>query len=124
MTDEEKAAAVASVPLGRIGTLDDLGKAAGSLASDDSAYVSGVELFVDGARFRSEYKQQKALTSDPADTAESDAEAGEEFLGRGNGWRHPPRPTQPHAFRNLQRHHPHPEHGLLADIDIVFARER
>jgi NAD(P)-dependent dehydrogenase (short-subunit alcohol dehydrogenase family) len=48
MTDEEKAAAVASVPLGRIGTLDDLGKAAVSLASDDSAYVSGVELFVDG----------------------------------------------------------------------------
>jgi NAD(P)-dependent dehydrogenase (short-subunit alcohol dehydrogenase family) len=48
MTDEEKAAAVASVPLGRIGTLDDLGKAAGSLASDNSAYVSGVELFVDG----------------------------------------------------------------------------
>ena len=48
MTDEEKAAAVASVPLGRIGTPDDLGKAAVFLASDDSAYVSGIELFVDG----------------------------------------------------------------------------
>jgi NAD(P)-dependent dehydrogenase (short-subunit alcohol dehydrogenase family) len=48
MTDEEKAAAVASVPLGRIGTPDDLGKAAVFLASDDSAYVTGIELFVDG----------------------------------------------------------------------------
>jgi NAD(P)-dependent dehydrogenase (short-subunit alcohol dehydrogenase family) len=48
LTDEEKASAVASVPLGRIGTPDDLGKAAVFLASDDSAYVSGIELFVDG----------------------------------------------------------------------------
>jgi NAD(P)-dependent dehydrogenase (short-subunit alcohol dehydrogenase family) len=48
VTDEEKTAMVASVPLGRIGTPDDLGKAAVFLASDDSAYVSGIELFVDG----------------------------------------------------------------------------
>ncbi len=48
MTDEEKASAVALVPLGRIGVPDDLGKAAVFLASDDSAYVTGIELFVDG----------------------------------------------------------------------------
>jgi NAD(P)-dependent dehydrogenase (short-subunit alcohol dehydrogenase family) len=48
MTDEQKAEAIASVPLGRIGTPDDLGKAAVFLASDDSAYVNGIELFVDG----------------------------------------------------------------------------
>ena len=48
MTDEERASAVASVPLGRIGTPDDLGKAAVFLASDDSSYVTGIELFVDG----------------------------------------------------------------------------
>jgi NAD(P)-dependent dehydrogenase (short-subunit alcohol dehydrogenase family) len=48
MTAEQKAEAVALVPLGRIGTPDDLGKAAVFLASDDSAYVTGVELFVDG----------------------------------------------------------------------------
>jgi len=48
MTDDEKALAVASVPLGRLGTPDDLGKAAVFLASDDSGYVTGVELFVDG----------------------------------------------------------------------------
>jgi len=48
MTDEEQASAVASVPLGRIGIPDDLGKAAVFLASDDSAYITGIELFVDG----------------------------------------------------------------------------
>jgi NAD(P)-dependent dehydrogenase (short-subunit alcohol dehydrogenase family) len=48
MTDEEKASAVAVVPLDRIGTPDDLGKAAVFLASDDSAYITGIELFVDG----------------------------------------------------------------------------
>src|SRR5262249_16770898 len=44
-----KAAMVASVPLGRLATPEDLGKAAVFLASDDSAYVTGIELFVDGA---------------------------------------------------------------------------
>jgi len=43
-----EASAVALVPLGRIGTPDDLGKAAVFLASEDSAYVNGIELFVDG----------------------------------------------------------------------------
>ncbi|HET7883840.1 MAG TPA: SDR family oxidoreductase [Acetobacteraceae bacterium] len=48
VTDQDKAAMAASVPVGRLGTPDDLGKAAVFLASDDSAYVSGIELFVDG----------------------------------------------------------------------------
>lgn len=48
VTDEEKAAMVASVPLGRLGVPDDLGKAAVFLASEDSAYITGIELFVDG----------------------------------------------------------------------------
>jgi NAD(P)-dependent dehydrogenase (short-subunit alcohol dehydrogenase family) len=48
MTDEEKAAAVATVPLGRLAVPDDLAKAAVFLASDDSAYITGIELFVDG----------------------------------------------------------------------------
>src|SRR6201987_2490945 len=44
MTDEEKAAAIATVPLGRLAVPDDLGKAAVFLACDDSAYVTGIEL--------------------------------------------------------------------------------
>jgi NAD(P)-dependent dehydrogenase (short-subunit alcohol dehydrogenase family) len=48
MTDEQKASAVANVPLGRMGTPDDMGKVAVFLASDDSSYVNGVELFADG----------------------------------------------------------------------------
>ena len=48
IADEQKAEAVALVPLGRIGTPNDVGKAAVFLASDDSAYITGIELFVDG----------------------------------------------------------------------------
>ena len=43
-----RAAMMANVPLGRMGTPDDLAKAAVFLASDDSSYITGVELFVDG----------------------------------------------------------------------------
>lgn len=38
----------ASVPLGRMGSSDEIAKAAVFLASDDSSYVAGIELFVDG----------------------------------------------------------------------------
>jgi NAD(P)-dependent dehydrogenase (short-subunit alcohol dehydrogenase family) len=37
-----------SVPLARVGTPDEIGKAVVFLASDDSSYVTGIELFVDG----------------------------------------------------------------------------
>jgi NAD(P)-dependent dehydrogenase (short-subunit alcohol dehydrogenase family) len=48
MNDEQKAGVVANVPLGRLGTPDDMAKAAVFLASDESSYVNGVELFADG----------------------------------------------------------------------------
>lgn len=48
LSEEERTTAGASVPLARLGTPDDMGKAAVFLASDDSAYIAGIELFVDG----------------------------------------------------------------------------
>ncbi|MCW3061978.1 MAG: 3-oxoacyl-ACP reductase [Capsulimonas sp.] len=44
---EEQAKAI---PLGRVGTPDEIAKAVVFLASDDSSFVNGVELFVDGGQ--------------------------------------------------------------------------
>jgi len=46
--DEFKASQVAAVPMGRMGRPNEVTKAAVFLASDDSSYVTGIELFVDG----------------------------------------------------------------------------
>jgi NAD(P)-dependent dehydrogenase (short-subunit alcohol dehydrogenase family) len=39
---------IASVPLGRLGTPDEIASAAVFLGSDESSFVTGSELFVDG----------------------------------------------------------------------------
>jgi NAD(P)-dependent dehydrogenase (short-subunit alcohol dehydrogenase family) len=43
-----KAGLAAAVPMGRMGNSDEIAKAAVFLASDDSSFVTGIELFVDG----------------------------------------------------------------------------
>jgi NAD(P)-dependent dehydrogenase (short-subunit alcohol dehydrogenase family) len=37
-----------STPMGRMGTPDEVAKAVLFLASEDSSYITGIELFVDG----------------------------------------------------------------------------
>jgi NAD(P)-dependent dehydrogenase (short-subunit alcohol dehydrogenase family) len=47
---ERVAQVVATIPMGRMGKADEIAKAALFLASDDSSFVTGIELFVDGGR--------------------------------------------------------------------------
>jgi NAD(P)-dependent dehydrogenase (short-subunit alcohol dehydrogenase family) len=46
--EQFKTSFISTVPLGRLGSPDEVAKAASFLASDDSNYVTGIELSVDG----------------------------------------------------------------------------
>jgi NAD(P)-dependent dehydrogenase (short-subunit alcohol dehydrogenase family) len=48
MDEEGKKGFINMIPMRRIGEADEIGKTAVFLASDDSSYVTGIELFVDG----------------------------------------------------------------------------
>ncbi|AYM19934.1 SDR family NAD(P)-dependent oxidoreductase [Agrobacterium tumefaciens] len=47
---EKAAQIISTIPMGRMGKDDEVAKAVLFLASDDSSYVNGIELFVDGGR--------------------------------------------------------------------------
>jgi len=46
--EQFKKSVLNSVPLGRVGNPDEIAKAVAFLASNDSSYITGIELFVDG----------------------------------------------------------------------------
>jgi glucose 1-dehydrogenase len=48
---------LANIPLGRLGTVDDVAGLAAFLASDDAAYVTGSTYFVDGGLIRNYHEQ-------------------------------------------------------------------
>jgi NAD(P)-dependent dehydrogenase (short-subunit alcohol dehydrogenase family) len=48
--EQVKTTFLSTIPMGRFGTPDDVAKAVLFLASDDSSFVTGIELFVDGGR--------------------------------------------------------------------------
>ena len=51
LTDDQKENIVASIPMGKMGDVEDIAKAVGFLASEDAAYITGQTLHVNGGMY-------------------------------------------------------------------------
>lgn len=51
--EEVRAASVGTIPMGRLGTIDEYGTAAAFLLSDSASYITGATLRIDGGKMRS-----------------------------------------------------------------------
>jgi NAD(P)-dependent dehydrogenase (short-subunit alcohol dehydrogenase family) len=54
---------VSTIPMGRMGESDEIAKAALFLASDDSSFVTGIDLFVDGGERKSDREPLHCVVS-------------------------------------------------------------
>ncbi len=51
LTDEQKAEYSKSIPLGRMGSADDIANSVKFLVSDDASYITGTTIHVNGGLF-------------------------------------------------------------------------
>ena len=68
---------VQRIPLGRPATPEDIAAAATFLAADDSAYISGVNLFVDGGWEQTGYPDLRPLIADLLAAGGRDSRTGD-----------------------------------------------
>lgn len=81
--DQAMIAAGNAIPMGRVGSGEDIGRAAVFLASDYASYVTGAELVVDGGNVIQELKRNRAnLPGEGTRGPDSSGGAGELARGR------------------------------------------
>jgi NAD(P)-dependent dehydrogenase (short-subunit alcohol dehydrogenase family) len=98
---------VSTIPMGRMGEPDEVAKAALFLASDDSSFVTGIELFVDIPQIISPGRDQFLATRRGENQQNIFQSHGRRFLERGRTWEEPSHLSVGTPHRHSRRHVPH-----------------